>query len=394
MNILQFPLRVSSLTIPTARSFSINGAFYGPDNDLIRMLATYLNAKLIMFPPIDENPGSEGVPPTGSIADLIEGRADIVANRRFIIIQPIHIQFTYPEDLDQLNIIVPKVMIWPLYQYLSRSFSLFSWIAIFITMLVYFVLSYYCNKRSGTIILDYWGVLFSQSIKFPKRSISRFCLISFVWFSLIITSCYQGSLLSSITSPNMPPNIDSFKELLDTNLPILSHKSLENKISVDNSTSALLKRIVYVTQLKDEVDSRKNEELALVFDSTLIKYFLSFRDNFKNGIPKFHLIKQSLGTFPVGYAITRDSPFLVPFNKVILKSFSSGLNQYWSMNQKHYFYLKGEISDQSLEKNYPKPFKLHHIGSIFYLLFYGLIFSFIIFLLEIQIKRKQHLNIR
>ena len=140
---------------------------------------------------------------------------------------------------------VPLVMIVPSgeeygdIEKFVRPFSLSTWMAIFVTIMLAFVvmviISHYSQsifnfvvgKNVKTPMFNNLSVVFGVSqTQLPKRNFARFILMVYILWCLIIRSAYQGGIFKILKSNERKPQLASITEMLDKNYVFYLYETL------------------------------------------------------------------------------------------------------------------------------------------------------------------------
>nr|AQN78512.1 ionotropic receptor 6 [Meteorus pulchricornis] len=162
-------------------------------------------------------------------------------------------------------------------------------------------------------------------------------LIGIYWvFTIIITSCYTGSIMAFITVPMFPQAIETAEQLLDEGYDIgtLDHDGWEiwfNWTTIDDKVAVeLLKSIEYVPTVKEGV---KNASSAFFFSyaflgsKIVLDYIVQdeFTPSWSNLRSTMHVSQECFINFGVTFVLQKNSIYTEPFNSVIHRIRESGL---------------------------------------------------------------------
>lgn len=208
---------------------------------------------------------------TGTLRDIVDKRAEIAANARFLIsYDTLDIRFMVPILCDQLCVILPanRKQQW---QAIIRCFDLPFWYTSFLitlfTSLIYTMVKFYHEKhemhqiRQTFFYKDFknlvvedditlrnvhtlvWSVMFGRITMLPRRTIERLIIGSCMIANVIIAGSLESSLYKSYTE-NKPKNIDTLKELDESDLRITaSSPSFRDVFGNDQDTSSIFKSL-------------------------------------------------------------------------------------------------------------------------------------------------------
>ena len=401
-------LRVSMFPEPSrAMQILEDGIFKygGYDGFTVEAIAEYMNMTidwLLINPFSSYGYSAENGTILGTTGDVAYGRADIAANSRLISPGWHEVKFTYPHDVDNLIVIVPKAKRIPQYKNIFLPFTLLTWILLLITFLFTF-LSWYCIRRcvqclvrdtmvSVTFVKAFLDVFRSfvtgsMSLRFHS-TIERIFMVIWVLFGIIMTSAFQGSLTSYLSVPKYLKDINTLKEVVESNIWLFIYGT-DNTVSFldqdDESMARLRRKLIITPNLFEAFDKiTKQDDVGFVMNEYGAKFMLSSREFTKEGYPILHGVKQSLLTNYNAYEIPRHSPYLDTFNLVIRRLTESGFQRKWYRDTNHQHSLNGNFTDSFFLNNArASPLTLKHMQTSFYILMFGLFISFVAFLTEV-----------
>ncbi|THK32945.1 ionotropic receptor 21a [Diachasma alloeum] len=164
-------------------------------------------------------------------------------------------------------------------------------------------------------------------------------LIGIYWvFTIIITSCYTGSIMAFITVPVFPEPIDTAEQLLKKNYDIgtLDHDGWEvwfNWTKIDEPVAKkLLKNLQYVSTVKAGIGNITQAffwSYAFIGSKILLEYIVQeqFTPSWATMRSPMHISKECLLNFGVTFVLPKNSIYTEEFNKVIIRARQSGLAQ-------------------------------------------------------------------
>ncbi|XP_011301218.1 glutamate receptor ionotropic, delta-2 [Fopius arisanus] len=164
-------------------------------------------------------------------------------------------------------------------------------------------------------------------------------LIGIYWvFTIIITSCYTGSIMAFITVPVFPESIDTPDQLIDENYDVgtLDHDGWEiwfNWTKIDDPVAKkLLKNLKYVSTIEAGIGNITEAffwSYAFIGSKILLQYIVQeqFTPSWTTMRSSMHISKECLLNFGVTFALPKNSIYTEAFNKVIIRARQSGLTQ-------------------------------------------------------------------
>lgn len=209
---------------------------------------------------------------TGTLRDIVEKRAEIAFNSRFLVsYDTMDIRFMVPILADQVCVIIPAAERTPKWQAIIRCFDRSFWItAIIITLftsIIHTLVKFYHEKFEMDMIRDtffykdfknlivddeitvknvhtlVWSVMFGRTTILPRQTIERLIIGSCMIANVIIAGSLESSLYKLYTE-NQPKNIDTLKELDACGLRITaSSPTFRDVFGNDQESSAILESL-------------------------------------------------------------------------------------------------------------------------------------------------------
>lgn len=209
---------------------------------------------------------------TGTLRDIVEKRAEIAANSRFLVsYDTLDIRFMVPILCDQVCVIIPAAKTTPKWQAIVRCFDRSFWITSFlitlITSLIYTMVKFYHEQhemdriRESFFYKDFkhliiegeitwknvhtlvWSVMFGRITILPRRTVERLIIGSCMIANVIIAGSLESSLYKLYTE-NIPKNIDTLKELDESGLRITaSSPTFRDVFGNDQESSAIFESL-------------------------------------------------------------------------------------------------------------------------------------------------------
>ncbi|XP_068081108.1 ionotropic receptor 93a isoform X2 [Anabrus simplex] len=406
-------LRVSMFNFPPnaiRQEDTLSGevTYGGYDGTMIKTLAHHLNATINFILPDDGYTFGARLPNgtiTGSSGHAFYGVADIAANSRYMKSDWAYVvSYLYPHDMDDMCVVVPKSQLVERYKNLMLPFTKKAWeyiacsipIASFSRLILSLLVG--GNTRRRRIFRNMTSSFFKTyseflSIPLPKLEIlesDRIFEIFWVFFSLIITSLYQGSLASYLVLPKYLPDINTLQQLDESGLGIYIYPGIDSYIKIDESNS-LLVNLAEKLEIGDEDLSVICDNIVRlgnisgIMDYHSAKYYISLPKYRKNEYPLLHLMSECVMPAYVVYEVPLESLFLHRFNTLVQRMVEGGLFGKWHKDTILRKIL-GENLQVDANKTHPKILSLSHLQSAFYLLLLGLSFSLLVIIGELIIK--------
>jgi len=235
-------------------------------------------------------------------------------------------------------------------------------------------------------LLDIIALFLGISIKRqPTRTSGRFQFISWAILGFFLTQFYLGSLADQLIRTT-DEQIDSMQELVDSGLTLGGLEQFLDLLHVYNETDKheqIIKAIhdkyivfnkrSYIKQLMDLKEGR-NSTLALLV-------MLNLTDvHYKSSEKNIHVIKQTLGTYPLALGTWTGFPYLKEFNYKIQVLVQAGLIRFWSNLAVLYHERYYEKSDDDENSDI---LELSDIAAAFFLLLIGYFAGFFLLIAEV-----------
>ncbi|XP_042879245.1 ionotropic receptor 21a-like [Penaeus japonicus] len=359
--------------------------------------------------------------------------------------------FTQPYDADKSCFMARSAPPLPRWQSLALPFTFEVWIAVLLGVLFISPVLYLLAKGSevsgeemaglqtlSSSGLYYWGILLRISqARVPVRSSTQI-LVAFLWIcSVILTVGYSSNLTAFLTVSRTPSGIETFSQL---------YASRQGVIGMGNffKISMVSSRNTYLNGLADRYAPYSDFGQALVpvkegkgvfIESRKYLEYLINTQFTKRGSSSMRVMKECFAPYSVAVALQLHSPLKERLNLVLSRLVESGLVRQWfletlrrtktikdsrskdcikSLMEGQDFInqlsniptqlitsithlqrsdsSEGRAEEEDAAATQPSlgviPLSLEHVEGIFLILLFGLVFSSLIFALEISLRRK------
>jgi hypothetical protein len=380
--------------------------FDGYDAHTVESLAWYMNAKMILVPPSDNTLYGYKVTNgtiTGTSGDVAYNRADIAANSRYMVVDWVEVEYTYPHGTDNLCFVVPKSKRAPQYKNLFRPFSCFVWIVLLFTISSTSIF-WYCvqnyeqfsvkEKTNKATISEAFFDIFRSFISgtlstIPTSFLGRVYIATWLFMAVIITNTYQGCLTSYLAVPKHLKEINTLKQLDKSGLGIFVVPGVQSYLAVngdDKTMRNLWRKFKYETNYSLIYNSLvQKTDMGILSSDNFAQYFLINGPFIKDGEPLLHKVKENIMFLFTVYNVPRHSPFLPRFNVIITRLLEAGLLMKWNRDSVRQAALNGYIKTASdVLAADPTPLSLTHLQTAFYMLIFGLFCSTLIFVSQLR----------
>ncbi|XP_012532495.1 uncharacterized protein LOC105834503 [Monomorium pharaonis] len=205
--------------------------------------------------------------------------------------------------------------------------------------------------------LDIAALIFGVSVfRRPTKTSSRIQFLSWTVFSFFLTQLYLGSLADHLISTS-DMQIESMEELVNSGLKIGGTQrfvnlfvEVPNKADVEDHVGQMIRKKVFILKQQDynnqflDLVEGRNTSLALLVMLNLTK------NHRQSNIGHGHIIKETVGSFPLAFVTRKGFPYLREFNFKILLFVQAGLVEFWSnlaTLNKIYYKMEDEEDDDS-----------------------------------------------
>lgn len=354
-NLQRFPIRVDIFEYPMTCK-----AVYGPNKTIARYAYTdgelaHIASQMMNFTPIYITPldGKFGqIYPngsfSGSLAALEYEKVDLVANARLISdYQTTKSVFLEPIVTEKFKFFIQRretkrqLMISLLTQYdlPSRIIT----IALMVIFPIVFLLIKVGeakilrtrNKHSlaGTALYTF-ALQHNVSVTQSRFASSRIIVITIVFYALIVTSLFQGTIIKNLNTNQNVGSIKTIEGLLDNDYTMLITHTLKS-IFKAQSGDRLRDKLNQIARKSPGTDTEgglaslmKNKNVAFLWAGLYTTNYLNRYYDATTGKNLLEVIPETAFEFYIAMMAPKASPFLNQFNDLILRFIESGLNIY------------------------------------------------------------------
>ncbi|XP_055845959.1 ionotropic receptor 21a [Episyrphus balteatus] len=265
-------------------------------------------------------------------------------------VQKVDISHGHSRDCAAFITLASKAL--PKYRAILGPFQWPVWLALTLIYLGGIVPIVFTDQLSLRHLIGNWGEMenmfwyvfgmFTNSFTFTgryswsnsKRASTRI-LIGFYWlFTIIITSCYTGSIIAFVTLPAFPATVDSVNDLLGLFFRVGTldrggwEKWFQN--STHESTAKLYKKMEFVATLEEGIGNVTQSffwKYAFLGSKAQLEYLV--QSNFSNDVlgrrSALHLSEECFAQFQIGFAFPKNSVYSERIDLAILLAQESGL---------------------------------------------------------------------
>lgn len=212
----------------------------------------------------------------------------------------------------------------------------------------------------------------------PTRNFARFLLMTFLLFSIVKRTLYQGALFHFIQADDRNKEVQSIDELVKKNMKVfMMASSLEH---TNNMKFRNQRVVVNSTVLEDRKKETLNPSVDFAVSSSLEQVLYFNKMNYKNSTT-LTVCKETLFTFQYGIYFRKNSYLENVFNKKISIFKASALIDFWASD-----FISSEFLNIKIRDGSPRKLNMDQLMGGFQVLFIGLSVSFVLHICEIVSK--------
>ncbi|KAG5679173.1 hypothetical protein PVAND_008763 [Polypedilum vanderplanki] len=314
-------------------------------------------------------------------------------------IHPITIEYSYnsqPLHFYDYYFLISHNDVYTNYEKLNFPFDTATWILIFFIFGLTFVSIFglhFCPPWLKVLIFgkgiihpayNALGIFFGiAQLRLPSESFCRAILIIYLWFCLIIRTCWQSKMFECITTDMRKPLPESIEDLINMNYTVayLGHTKTEklyygellnhrNGPKIENITDFY----EFLQLYKAVLDGDTKLKYAFFVDTT---QHASFNRTFKNSLP---IMKNERMTKSASITMFRHTFITQPIDETINKLIPSGILQHENDFGSWYYYRPVDIDVEDPRRILSMPDL--EFGFVIFLGFLGL--SVVVFICELN----------
>ncbi|XP_060842753.1 uncharacterized protein LOC132923000 isoform X1 [Rhopalosiphum padi] len=214
-----------------------------------------------------------------------------------------------------------------------------------------------------------------------RRILTSFCL----FFTLVILNAFQGSLVTFLSTPMHYPDVNTFTDLKQSNLPIrTSSISFKEILTGDPNLKSLAYR---VEKWEKEEDIHNSDGKFAGFERVNVFNLEHFKDVLfianRNNTRVLHTMNECLISYFISYVVHRNSPYKRRINILLSWIDQAGLVLKWNSDVSKYIFNKYKpINPKDYDTS--KVFSVRDLEIAFIVLSFGIILSITVFIIEIM----------
>lgn len=179
---------------------------------------------------------------------------------------------------------------------------------------------------------------FGESVSAPKSSALQIFFISWLWYCLIIITAYQALIGSKLTVPFKQPNINTFKDLLESDVHITAMPSIFNAFArgreekeikdIERQFEGISFDLKEASNFYKEAIEKliSGQKIAYLWSSTTIMHIIMQHPKAKGLV---HFLKECLYEYYSIMLLQKNSPLTPKVNRIIRALFESGIICKW-----------------------------------------------------------------
>ncbi|KAG5675518.1 hypothetical protein PVAND_005414 [Polypedilum vanderplanki] len=360
----------------------------GIDGVLLRVISQRMNFTLKLVLCLDQGMFYENGTIDGAAKLVIDREVNMtigytpMSSERNYFMMPSYIYHT-----SNLIWIVPPGRLLSSMEKLGKPFGLLLWIFVSLIFIVSFftvialkfqskiVQNFVFGREISTPSLNILNVFFGNSLhKLPKRNFARFILGFFMFYCLVIRSSYQGALFNFMRGDFRESHVKTIEAMAKRDFKFHVVKSSLDSV---HELPEVMNRISIIERgdfpkIKDKLmDS--NYKAGVLGSEEHVAWL-----NQKETPEKFyHYTEEVVSVFNLCIYMHRQTCLAHNVNENIIKLTNSGLMESWKKKFVDRSYLKLRINEE------PKQLDNEKLAGAYKLLIYGLIISFIVFIVEL-----------
>lgn len=277
--------------------------------------------------------------------------------------------------------------------YLLTPFDGYSWFFSIISVMSCAVLWHFLKKQVSApyfvfaVIANFTG----QSIPMnEKKSILTTLFQLCVLMTFIMGNAYQSLLITSMSTSREGTRLQSFDELMKSNLSVLADGVYAGKLRRSGEFESFMDRIV-INKIELNFSSEVNFQLLKELNSAIVARCdmvdrMMFKDRRSTVSNYYYMIPEKVMPFYEQFRLADFSPFQKMIQTFYDRVFETGIRQFLN---RHFFDSKNLAFDDRAEqslKNEEYLLSFQDVYGVFYIALFGYILAFIVFLFEFFTK--------
>lgn len=338
--------------------------------------------------------GNNNVTITGLLGMLHRKEVDVVLGDLYVKYEESkYIDFSQPYGMSNECFMVPVLRPHPRWTAIGDPFQWPVWIALFLSF-TFVVLTLRLAAKLRNASMNYNDIYLCtifvlghvlgihQTHRGIRSLANRILFIIWLLCVLVLATGYRSVLISFMTSPYIPPPVDTVQQLIQSSTSKITFGSLM-KETMMRSDSQLLKELgqqIFVTYNFTYMFSLMDSGAwAIQSSKETLEYMAASK--FKEGVAgnyRLHLMMECVLPTLSAFGLQKNSFLKDDFDYETQRLLQAGLIQH------HRSEFARRLPKNPIAKvnNLIKPLSLDHLKGVFYLLLFGCLISFICFVIE------------
>lgn len=323
-NLYRHTLKVSMFSLPPMIVIK-DGKIEGKNARTINIIAEKLNAQLdIVVAAVYQNQSSF----VSAKVDVLSGKAEFSLMPFFASEDIISMQRnTYPLRRDDLLVVTRNYARVFEYSNMYQCFDVHTWIilaVIFITVALLRKIFSESRETTADAFLHTWAVLFNSPLLSTFNVNRKTQLVFSLWIlcSMVISACFNSSLLRNLVKPSYKDNINSIKKLRESNLNIVIPISLSRKVPMEYDIADKLITVPLTDY--NHIFEMYSQKSAVALKETILESYL---DDCIVEKREIHILQEHLVPGLLVHYFPQRSPFKDRVSEIIQMTVECGLTK-------------------------------------------------------------------
>lgn len=277
------------------------------------------------------------------------------------------------------------------FEFMFKPFDLWTWIFIILSMFGAGIVWHFLKKTlqmtsnsSGYFIYGFIASFFGQLIPFrDHRPMQKLILQLTIILTFILGTAYQSLVISSLADSRYGKKITTINELLNGNYSFHMTNTFEANLNGSDYFLKMRSRIIDKTVFTD-FKMPASQNVVIVDTCSAIDFFLTTllpNSTVGEAIEFYYKLDQKFNTFFLTFSTNEITFFHEKLNELSLRVLESGVRQHW--NLKINYEDPQALKLRQYYENEEYLLNIYELAPAFYLLAFGLIFSFVTLFFEV-----------
>ena len=254
-------------------------------------------------------------------------------------------------------------------------------------------------------LINLWRIMLLQNLPgISKHSSIRIFLGFWMIYTLLMSNCYSGDLVSQLVSPQKTKQINDIASLASKTYKIVAEEYyvlfFEKNMNSSKEFASFKNKFFPVKGKEEVLEQIAKQEPGVAFLSKRNEIDGYFRKKVaftKEGHRFYHLVRECAVPNFLTYIVQYGSPYLSRINIILARLFESCIQDFWDDLHPDHNYEPDEISHKMAHKmkaeneikegEQKQKLRLEHLQTAFYLLISGQTLALITFLMELSYRK-------